>query len=100
MIFEGEYYIIGTRRAEQWLEENYGIFTAIGRIKEYEQDNFGKIYTDISDPESVVNSIVRLIVKDLFYECPTVNNNWNNKLTEEDIKAIIKELEELRPDND
>ena len=51
--FNTDYYIIGRYRATFWLE-NY-VFYCINFIKEYEQDNFGQVTTDFSDPEKVVN---------------------------------------------
>ena len=55
-IFNTNYYIIGTYRAEQWLA-GYA-FKAIAEIKEYETDNFGEVMTDLSNPEAVVNMYV------------------------------------------
>lgn len=52
-LFNEDYYIIGTYRAEQWLGDK--VFHAIETIREYEQDNFGEVHTDFSDPEKVVN---------------------------------------------
>ena len=47
--FNTDYYIIGTYKAKQWLSDK--VFDIIEFIKEYEQDNFGEVYTDFSDPE-------------------------------------------------
>jgi len=55
-IFNTNYYIIGTYRAEQWLADY--AFKAIATIKEYETDNFGEVMTDLSNPEAVVNMYV------------------------------------------
>ena len=52
-LFNEGYYIIGTYKAKQWLGDN--VFHAIETIREYEQDNFGEVNTDFSDPEKVVN---------------------------------------------
>ena len=38
-VFNTNYYIIGTYEAKKALEQ-YGVFNAIGKIKEYENDNF------------------------------------------------------------
>ena len=51
--FNTDYYIIGTWKATQWLGES--AFEVINHIKEYEQDNFGEVNTDLSSPESIVN---------------------------------------------
>ena len=47
--FNTDYYIIGTYEAKQWLSDK--VFDVIEFIKEYEQDNFGEVYTDLSNPE-------------------------------------------------
>ena len=51
--FNQDYYIIGTYQAAQWLGDH--AFECIEIIKDYEQDNFGEVYTDFSSPEAVVN---------------------------------------------
>ena len=58
-LFNTDYYIIGYYKAEKWLSNN--VFKAIEEIKEYEQDNFGEITTDLSSSESVVNMYVYII---------------------------------------
>ena len=57
--FNQDYYIIGTWKAEQWLGDQ--VFNIIGYIKEYEQDNFGEVYTDLTSPEAVVNMYTYII---------------------------------------
>ena len=58
-VFNTDYYIIGTYKAKQWLGEE--TFNIINIIKDYENDNFGKVSTDFSDPEKVVNMYVYII---------------------------------------
>ncbi|MFA6808988.1 MAG: hypothetical protein WCR27_08340 [Eubacteriales bacterium] len=99
-VFNTDYFIIGSKRAEDWLKEHYGIFAAIDRIVVYEKENFGEIYTDLSEPEKVINMLVYIIGEEILQESETLREKWDERLTGEDIKAIIKELEELRPDND
>ena len=40
-------------------------FGVINFIKDYEQDNFGKIYTDFSEPEKVVNMYVYILGEEI-----------------------------------
>ena len=96
-IFNEDYFIIGCYQAEEWLKNNYGIFSAIEKIKEYEQDNFGEMTTDLSSSENVVNMLVYILGEELLSESETLNSNkcWDNHLTEEDCKNIIEELEEV-----
>jgi hypothetical protein len=61
--FNEDYYIIGTYQATQWLGDM--AFDVINFIKDYEQDNFGEVYTDFSDPEKVVNMYVYIIGQEI-----------------------------------
>ena len=71
--FNTDYYIIGTYQAKQWLEDQ--AFDIINIIKDYEQFNFGEVFTDLSEPEKVVNMYVYIvgehIVQDYFF-----NYHW------------------------
>lgn len=57
--FNTDYYIIGTFQATQWLGDN--VFDIIGIIKEYEEENFGEVSTDLTDPERIVNMYVYIV---------------------------------------
>jgi len=61
--FNTDYYIIGTYKAKQWLGDM--AFDVINFIKEYEQFNFGEVYTDLSDPEKVVNMYVYIVGEEI-----------------------------------
>ena len=74
--FNTDYYIIGTYNAKQWLGDY--AFDVIGTIKEYEIDNFGEVYTDLSDPEKVVNMYAYIIGEQVVYE-------WLQEREENDI---------------
>jgi len=66
--FNTDYYIIGRYQAEKWLEDQ--VFSIISIVKAYELENFGEVYTDLSEPEKVVNMYVYIvgehIVEDYF----------------------------------
>lgn len=90
-LFNTVYYIIGTYEAEQWLGEE--TFDAIDEIQEYEKFNFGEVISDLSNPEKVVNMYVYILGKEILQESETLQNRWNEYLTNEDIDKICKELE-------
>ena len=96
-VFNTDYYIIGTHEAKKALEE-YGIFGAIGKVQEYEKDNFGKVYTDLSDPEKLINMLFYIIGEEVLVEMmediEVWNENWNNLATDEINAAILEELGE------
>ena len=58
-IFNTDYYIIGRYQAKQWLGAD--AFHCIYDIQEYENNNFGHVTTDLSEPEKVVNMYVYVI---------------------------------------
>jgi hypothetical protein len=64
--FNTDYYIIGTYQATQWLGDR--AFECIEIIKDYEQDNFGEVHTDLSSPEAVVNMYTYIVGEQVVYE--------------------------------
>ena len=58
-IFNNDYYIIGREKAREWLGDQ--AFNIINIIKDYENDNLGKVTTDFSEPEKVVNMYTFII---------------------------------------
>ena len=96
--FNTDYYIIGTYEAEQALEQ-YGTFEAIRKIREYENDNFGELFTDLSDPEKVANMLYYIIgeeaIQELYEYSEAFSENENNCATAENNDQIIKDINEL-----
>lgn len=92
-IFNTDYYIIGTYDAKQWLGSH--TFDVIEKIKEYEQDNFGEVNTDFSDPEKVVNMYVYIVGEEVLQESKHLQKQWNKVLDDEDLEAIKNELEAI-----
>jgi hypothetical protein len=45
-LFNQDYWVIGYYNAEQEILKHGSVFDAIAKIKEYEDFNFGEIYTD------------------------------------------------------
>ena len=68
--FNTDYYIIGTYQAKQWLGDR--AFDVIEIIKNYEQENFGEISTDLSNPENVVNMYAYIVGEE-------ITNKWLEK---------------------
>ena len=96
-LFNMDYYIIGTYEAKKALEE-YGVFEAIEKVQEYEMNNFGEVYTNLSDPEKVANMLWYIIGEEVLFEImedvEEFHNNWNNIATDETNAAILKAIEE------
>ena len=67
-LFNTDYYIIGTHKAKEWLEEHkICVFDVCEFIKGYEVDNFGECYTDLSSAEKVVNMLTYIVGEELIY---------------------------------
>jgi hypothetical protein len=62
-VFNTDYYIIGRYKAKKWLGDE--VFNIINIIKQYENDNFGEVTTDFSEPEKVVNMYVYIIGEEI-----------------------------------
>ena len=93
-VFNVDYYIIGTAKAEKALEE-YGVFKAIGIVKDYEKSNFGELLTDISNPEKLANMLWYIIGEEAITEINSVDDHWNEEADEEINAEILREIEEL-----
>jgi hypothetical protein len=91
-VFNSDYFIIGRYAAEQWLINNGGIFNAIEIIKDYENDNFGKVNTDFSEPEKVCNMYVYILGEELINGLKFIQDNWDNDLSEELKAELLEEL--------
>lgn len=91
-VFNTDYYIIGTARAEAELE-SVGVFDAIRKVQAYEKDNFGEVYTDLADPEKLVNMLYYIIgdeeLIDMTDGIGAFNDNWNNVADEETNSSIL-----------
>ena len=100
-VFNTDYYIDSNTKAKEMLGDD--VYYAIGRIYDYEKDNFGEVYTDLSEPMKIVNMLYYIIGEDVMYECGLFNellmDNWDNladeKTNQKMIDALEKELENL-----
>lgn len=94
-VFNTDYYIIGTYQAKGALRA-YDVFEAIERVQTYEKDNFGEIYTDLSDPEKLINMLYYIIGEEVLYGMmdgiEAWNDNWSNQADEETNAAILEEV--------
>jgi len=90
-LFNEDYFIVGTYKATQWLGED--AFEAIGRIKDYEVDNFGKVTTDFSDPEKVANMLAYILGEEILQDSVTLRER-DGFLDLKDLKTIAEELED------
>ena len=93
-VFNTDYYIIGTWQAKEALNE-YDVFDAIETVQDYEKSNFGEVYTDVTNPEALVNMLYYIIGEEVIsdmYDIAAFANNWNNYADEETNAVIVSEL--------
>ena len=90
-VLNNNYFIIGTYKAKQWLGDF--IFEAIEKIKEYEEENFGEIYTDLSCPEKIANMLAYILGEEILHNCPVINFRWNSRLTPYSLELLISLLD-------
>ena len=85
-----DYFIIGYYKAEQWLKKDR-VFNAIETIKEYEESNFGKVSTDLSNSESVANMLAYIIGEEILYNNDTYQlfTRFNNEYLDEDKRDLL-----------
>lgn len=97
-VFNTDYYIIGTGLAKAALTE-YDVWEALDLVQTYEREQFGEIYTDLSDPEKVINMVWYVIGDQIIGEmCEDIdlfNDKWNDKADKETNEAIVKAMREL-----
>ena len=85
-----DYFIIGSWRAEQWLNKD-SIFNAIETIKNYENDNFGQVSTDLSSSESVANMLAYILGEEILYNNDTYQlfTRFHNEYLDEDKRDLL-----------
>lgn len=95
-VFNTGYYIIGTYQAKEALKE-YDVFEALEKVQAYENDNYGEIYTNLGDPEELINMLYYIIGEEVLYEMmdgiEAWDDNWNNIATDETSAEILAELD-------
>lgn len=95
-VFNTDYYIIGTFLAKEALKE-CDVFEAIELVQNYEKDNFGEIYTDLSDAEKLVNMLYYIIGDEIIgemYDIEAFNEGWNELADDETNGKIIEAMKE------
>ena len=95
-VFNTDYYIIGTYEAKEALRE-YDVFDAIELVQGYEKDQFGEVYTELHNPEKLINMVYYIVGDEVIgemYEITEFEDNWNNRADEETNAIIVKAMKE------
>ena len=85
-----DYFITGYYKAEQWLKKD-SIFNAIETIKNYENDNFGQVSTDLSSSENVANMLAYILGEQILYNNDTYQlfTRFHNEYLSEDKRDLL-----------
>ena len=93
-VFNTDYYIIGSAKAKEALE-NYGVFDALNKVQTYETYEFGEVTTDLSDPEKLANMLYYIESEEYLYSLEgeisnILNEYWGDELEEKEIIKLIE----------
>lgn len=94
-VFNTNYYIIGTATAKEALEE-YGVFDAIEKIQGYENEYFGEVLTDLSEPEKVANMLYYILGEEFMFGGDfgeILIEHWDDCADDEINEQLIETLE-------
>ena len=85
-----DYFIIGYYQAEQWLKKD-SIFNAIEIIKNYENDNFGQVSTDLSSSENVANMLAYILGEEILFNNDTYQlfTRFHNEYLSNDKRDLL-----------
>ena len=72
------------------------VYEAIGRIYKYEKDNFGEVFTDLSNPARVISMLYYLIGEEVLYNDSEVNDilseKWDDEADEETNEMLVEKI--------
>lgn len=96
-VFNTDYYIIGAEMAKDALRE-YDVFDAIELVQEYEKFNFGEVYTELHNPEKLINMVYYIIGDEVIGEMNEIeefSDNWNNLSDDETNEKILEAMRKM-----
>ena len=94
--FNMDYYVTNTSDARDMLANGNDVYTAIGKIYQYEKDNFGEVYTDLSEPVKVVNMLFYIIGEEVMQDAELWKEFPDNDIEDEAVnERMIKILKEM-----
>lgn len=88
-MYNYDYYIIGTYKAKQELKKYFDDMCEC--IEQYKEE-FGTTYEDITDAEKLLSLLMLFVAQDVLSESETLNEHWDEQLSEEMLIKIAKEI--------
>lgn len=100
-VFNTSYYATTDEEAKENLEQ-YGVFEAIGKVVEYEKEQFGEIFAKVNEPMQVANMLWYIVGEEAMEK--TVNllekieentdiDLWNSEATQEVNEKLLHFLD-------
>lgn len=96
-VFNTDYYIIGNEMAKDALRE-YDVFDAIELVQKYEMEQFGEVYTELSNPEKLINMVYYIIGDEVICEMNEIeefSDGWNELSDDETNAKILEAMKEM-----
>ena len=88
---EPQHYIYYASAKEATAE--LGVFECIGAVQKYEQDQFGEVYTRLSDACHVTNMVVYILgealLQAIYGDTEYFGDKWNDQLSAGDLAAML-----------
>ena len=98
---ETQYYVLFADAKEAAAEID--VWECIGAVQKYEQDQFGEVYTPLSDACRVVNMVVYILGEALLqaiYEgTEYFDEKWDEQLSDDDLAAMLTLAEKWFEEN-
>ncbi len=96
-VFNSDYKYTCDSDAIEALNED-GVFEAIGTIVKYENNYFGEVYTDFTNPRKVANMLYYIIgeeeLNDMFDGCEEWVEWWIEEIGETECKVLLAWLKD------
>ena len=90
-LFNEDYFIIGHYQAQQFLGDQ--AFRAIKYCQEYEEFNFGKVSTEITD-EKIANMFAYIAGEEILQRSKHLQRSWDKALNENSLKIFAMEIKQ------
>lgn len=90
-VSNSNYYIVYYSEAKEAFEE-FSVWEALEKVQQFENDHFGKVLTDLSDPTNVANTLWYILVEEFAIDYDIYEYDTMSELIEE----LEKELESLK----
>ena len=79
------------------------VWECVGAVQKYEQDQFGEVYTPLSDACKVANMVVSILgealLQAIYGETAYFGDKWNDQLSDDDLADMLTLAEKWLEEN-